>query len=96
MAAKWKWAGKSAQMGEERLARRATFWRDSEWWRDQPRGASAYGVRPMRARPGHFLRWEDDVRKFADYNGWDTWQSVASDNGIWDGLCDQFVQWAWR
>ena len=50
----------------------------------------------MRARPGNFLRWEDDMRKFADYNGWDTWQSVASDNGIWDGLCDQFVQWAWR
>ena len=93
---KWKWAGKVCNMTEERLAKRATIWRDSEWWKDQPRGATAYGIRPMRARPGNILRWEDELRKFSESQGWDSWQQTALNDRTWTTHADSFVAWAWR
>ena len=96
MHMKWHWAGKLWRMEEERLAKRSTFWRDSEWWSFQLRGASAYGVRPMRARPGNILRWEDDLRKYALSQGWDNWQSKASCESFWNDHANLFAAWAWR
>ena len=84
-----------SNMDQERLAKRVTLWRDSEWWRDQPRGASAYGFRPMRARPGNILRWEDDLRKFAESLDWGSWQSIARSTE-WGDFSEQFGNWAWR
>ena len=93
---KWRWAGRLVRMTSERLAKRSTFWRDSEWWQFQPQGGSAYGVRPFRARPGNILRWEDDMRKFAKSRGWSSWQVEASNETSWENLGDQFAEWAWR
>ena len=93
---RWDWAGRLARMSGERLAYRTTFWRDSEWWQDQPRGASAYGVRPMRARPGNFARWEDDLMNFAAHKNWQRWQSVAKQESHWGKSAEEFVNWAWR
>ena len=93
---KWRWAGKLSGMHHERLARKVTFWRDSEWWSYQTRGASAYGTRPMRARPGNVLRWENDLAKFATYKEWDNWQSKASDDTLWTQFEREFVEWTWR
>ena len=74
---KFACAGRLTNMDEERLAKRATQWMDSDWWKHQPRGASAYGSRPMQARLGSILRCEDDLRKFAESLAWESWQSKA-------------------
>ena len=93
---KWHWAGKLARMTNERLAKRSTFWRDSEWWGHQVRGASAYGLRPMRARPGHVNRWENHIHKFSQTQGWDNWQEIAPNETVWTDHADRFATWAWR
>ena len=94
---KFAWAGRLTNMDEERLAKRAAQWRDSDWWKHQPRGASAYGFRPMRARPGNILRWEDDLRKFAESVAWESWQSKArSAETDWADFAEHFVSGAWK
>ena len=80
---KWKWAAKLADASHERLARRVTFWRDSAWWSHQERGAAAYGVRPIRAKPGSMLRWEDDMRRFCEKLDSIPWQDLVMDRERW-------------
>ena len=92
---KFSWAGKVTQMTEERLAKRVTTWRDSDWWHDQPRGSSSYGARPLRPNPGSFLRWEDDLRRFAESKQWENWQTKAK-TMEWEDFAEEFVAWAWR
>ena len=62
--ANWSWGCKPANYSDERWSKRMTFWRDSEWSSYQEKVAAAYGVRPIRARAGHFKRWEDELRQF--------------------------------
>ena len=93
---KWVWAGKLVRAEPERLARRCTVWRDSEWWTQQPRGASAYGARPMRAKPGHFSRWENDLINFSRHQGWASWQVEARCEETWMSMTEQFVSFTWR
>ena len=92
---KFAWAGKICNMNEERLAKRVTHWRDSEWWQDQPRGALSYGARPLRARPGNMLRWEDDFRRFAETQDWQNWQTKARSKE-WADFGEKFVDFVWR
>jgi hypothetical protein len=80
---KWQWALRVAHMPEDRWARRLTFWRDSVWWVGQVRGASAYGVRPIRVHGNHTMRWEDDVRRFCDNAGLGCWQDAAEQEHVW-------------
>ena len=96
MQAKWRWAQELATMGSERWAARTTFWRDSAWWAYQPRGGSSYGARPMRARPGNLLRWEDDLRKYAEHCGWSSWQDAAQDKASWEKHEEAFIKYSWR
>ena len=90
------WAGKVARMFSDRLAHRATFWRDLEWWSWQPRGGSSYGARPIRARRGHTTRWEADLQKLADANGWGPWRQKAQAREEWEELAELYVETYWR
>jgi hypothetical protein len=96
LESKWRWAGQLANMDPERWAARTTFWRDSDWWCYQPRGGSSYGSRPIRARPGNMLRWEDDLRKFAEEKGWQSWSKAALDALSWEEHERAFVEHRWR
>ena len=91
----FEWAGKKCHMSEERLAKRVTLWRDSEWLQDQLKGASAYGARPLRARPGNILRWDDDFRKFANTQNLQNLQTKANTEE-WSAFREKIVDWAWR
>ena len=93
---KWAWGGSVMRMSSERLALRATCWRDSKWWSLQPRGSSAYGVRPMRARPGKVARWEGDFQNFSAAQGWASWQDAAKSENLWDEAEELFVEMMWR
>jgi hypothetical protein len=93
---KWRWAESLANMDSDRWAARTTFWRDSDWWSYQPRGSSSYGARPIRARPGNMLRWEDDLRKYTDYYELDFWQKVALNAADWNSHEKAFVAYSWR
>ena len=86
---------KNCHMNEKRLAKMVILWRDSEWWQDQLKGASAYGARPLRARPGNILRWEDDFRKFANTQNWQILQTKANTEE-WSAFWEKIVEWAWR
>ena len=96
LSLKWRWAGFIANTESNRWAKRVTEWRDSDWWSVQPRGAASYGVRPIRARPGSFLRFEEDLRKYASHCDWDAWQSIALDTVVWDAHEEKFAEWCWR
>ena len=58
---KWSWAGHVARMHAHRWASRMTTWRDSVWWAEQDHRSSPSVIRPMRARVGHFTRWETEL-----------------------------------
>jgi hypothetical protein len=90
---KWKWAGDIVRMPEERWARRLTMWRSSDWWAEQARGSR---TRPYRARPGNRLRWEDELRKYAEHAGIGTWQHVAGDTELWNNNMEPFIKFSWR
>ena len=72
---KWTWAGRVMQMPAYRLARRAVEWRDSAWQATEALLPSALRVR--RPTRSHWFRWEDELRRYATYKGWSSWQSVA-------------------
>ena len=91
-AAKWQWAGHLARMSEDRLASRATFWRDSLWWKTEMQLPQSLRIRrPFRT---HWFRWEDDLRRYADRQGWDSWQAVAQDRQQWKSASADFVKFS--
>jgi hypothetical protein len=73
---KWQWAGRIANMSEERWAKRVTLWRDSIWQTE----ASSERDRPLRARPGNRMRWEDEVRRYTS----EAWHMASSRVGRGD------------
>ena len=74
---KWSWAGHVARMDVHRWAPRLMRWRDEVWWREQDHGTSASAARPMRARSGHFNRWEQGLSKYAKTIQQEDWKSFA-------------------
>ncbi len=94
-AAKWQWAAKLVRTDQARWASRTTFWRDSTWTALHRAGSQAYGSRPLRARPGNRRRWEDDLRRFAEFMEWEDWQTIALTD-VWDQQKDAFTAWGAR
>ena len=90
---KWSWAGHLARMHGHRWASRMTFWRDSEWQSQQDTAAT---YRPLRARAGHFSRWESEVSRFASSKGWAHWgqKAKAVSNEQWLTYGEEFAQFA--
>ena len=93
---KWRWAGRIARMPWSRWARRVTLWRDCEWSEGQLQGASAYGARPMRSRPGQFQRWESELCKYCAHVGAEEWPRLAAREDSWETHTEAFVDLCWR
>ena len=92
LKAKWTWAGHVQRMQSDRLAVRATVWRDSEWWRTElllPRSLRI--TRPCRTR---WFRWEDDLKRYAKHCGWACWQESAANREVWLKHRDAFAAFA--
>ena len=93
LRAKWRWAGKVANMSTDRWARRTTEWRDNAWWKEQSRGTITC---PTRSRPGRFSRWDDDSVSFAKEMRWESWVTAAQNTKSWAKWEGAYVDFAWR
>ena len=93
---RWSWAGHVARMDAQRWGSRLTKWRGSDWWKDQIQHIT-HG-RPVRARAGHFQRWENELVKFAESSGWDSWWHKAQTmtTASWNERCDDYIAFANR
>jgi hypothetical protein len=84
-------------MNADRLARRGTTWRDSDWWTSEVEmfTRSQRQRRPHRTR---WFRWEDELRQYASRLGWTSWQDVARrKDGAgkameWETHCEDFLK----
>ena len=75
LQSKWTWAGHVVRMQGDRLARRAAEWRDSQWQGTELQLPSSLRIRrPARTR---WFRWEDELKRYAAYANWQSWQGVA-------------------
>ena len=89
LRSKWRWAGHVARMSCQRWARKVTQWRDADWCKG--------GGGPRRPARDHWFRWEDEFRRFADSNSWDSWSKVAAikaEKGTlstWQSAEDEFI-----
>ena len=88
---KWSWAVHVARMSEERLARRATTWRDSAWWAVE--SVMPYSERCRRPGRTRWFRWEDDLRRYmAKRCGGIPWQEFAQNRSTWTTHIMTFVR----
>ena len=72
---KFLWAGHVVRMAGTRLARRATEWRDNDWWKLE---SATYGhLRQKRPHRTRWFRWDDDLTRFATHKGWSSWKDEA-------------------
>ena len=72
---KWNWAGHVIRMNTDRLAFRALIWRDSRWQASENEVPTSLRIRrPNRTR---WFRYEDELRRYATRQQWDSWQDVA-------------------
>lgn len=93
---KWQWAGRIARMDKDRWAIKVTAWRAADWSSWQLVGASAYGARPIRSRPGHYQRWETELCRFMGHLGGHLWQDMADNSDMWQSQAEHFVDFCWR
>ena len=94
LKAKWCWAGHVLRMEPSRLACRATQWRDSAWWKNEE--GFPIGVRMHRPYRTRWFRWEDDIKRYASSEGWQSWQTAAQDRDCWSNHCQSFIKYAMR
>ena len=96
---KWIWAGKVVRMTQHRQdswALNVTFWRGSQWKSDYLPGSPLHSFRPLRARPGRWRRWEDEIDNFCSQHGLGDWMVSANDVKRWKATGDDFIAWAWK
>eukprot|EP00973_Karenia_brevis_P026958 3719425-Karenia_brevis.AAC.1 len=80
-------------MSQERLARRATEWRDSVWWQTEQNLGPLQTRRPKRTR---WFRWEDELKRYAGHVGWPSWQVAALDVNTWKEHAGAFSKFIWQ
>ena len=99
LEAKWRWAGHLARMEDyrsESWAFKATFWRDLMWKRDYGLGSALYSCRPLRARPGRWRRWEEEVWRYSWSLGIEDWRRFAKDKLAWHRAAEDFAKFVWK
>ena len=89
---KWVWAGKVANMDEDRWTKRVTTWRDSAWQADHGKDTE----RPLRDSPGNRSRWEDEIRKYTGQHDLGNWILAAQNHALWHSHTEQFINFMWR
>ena len=88
---KWSWAGHVARMSDERIAKRATTWRDSVWQAIE--GCMPQSERCQRPQRTKWFRWEDELRRYPmRYCGGMPWQEIAQCRTTWQSHCNLFVR----
>lgn len=89
LKSKWCWAGHVIRMSPDRLAHRGVDWRDSRWQATEYQLPASLRVR----RPGRrrWFRWEDELCRYAEQQGWDCWQDVGLQRSLWLSHCDEVV-----
>ena len=94
LKSKWTWAGHVSRMDSARIARRAVTWRDSQWQATEYLMPNAVRIR----RPGRrrWFRWEDDLHRYAEKCGWQSWQRQAMHREVWQAHCERFVNFIKR
>ena len=91
---KWNWAGHVLRMSPDRLARRATVWRDSSWQATEMLLPASLRIRrPARTR---WFRWEDELRRYAAQSAQQPWQEAAQHKEKWAMNLKAFVQYTRR
>ena len=91
---KWNWAGHVLRMSPDRLARRATVWRDSSWQATEMLLPASLRIRrPARTR---WFRWEDELRRYAAQSAQQPWQEAAQHKEKWASNLKAFVQYTRR
>ena len=95
---KCSWAGHVARMNAQGWASRMTAWRDSVWWAEQDHRSSPSVIRPMRARVGHFTRWEAELCKFSSSLDWPHWWNSAAEVSTveWNTYSERFSQFVMK
>ena len=92
LQSKWTWAGHIWRMDSNRLAHRAVAWRDSQWQATEYEVPASLRLhRPVRKR---WFRWEDDLRKYAQHIGRQSWQSMAQNTAAWNAHALDFVKFS--
>ena len=81
LKSKWAWAGHIQRMACDRLARRATVWRDSAWWHEET--LLPPHLRMHRSHRRYWLRWEDDLKRYAAHRDWPQWQEKTKPKEAW-------------
>ena len=87
---KWLWAGHVARRPASTWVWRVTTWRDSSW----QQAVSDSSRRPLRPSRRRWMKWEDSLRRFAQYEGIGSWTVVCGDRARWTELAANFVQWS--
>ena len=96
---KWRWAGHVARMEHYRpdsWAFKATTWRDLGWKIEHGPGSESYSLRPLRARPGRWRRWEEEIGRYCASIGVKDWRLLAGDKSKWHGAATDFAHWIWK
>ena len=99
LEAKWRWAGHLARMEDyrpESWAFKTTFWRDCRWKLDYAPGSALYSDRPLRARPGRWRRWEQEVAQYALSLGLEDWRCFAKEKLAWHEAAEDFAKSVWK
>ena len=99
LCAKWNWAGHVARMEsyrEDSWAFRTTFWRGSAWRAENKPGSALHSLRPLRPRPGRWLRWEDEIAHYVENCGQGNWREAARDKSISISMAADFSNWRWK
>ena len=77
---KWSWSGHVARRSANSWLYRVTSWRDSEWTQIALHEGGQRELRPSRRR---WMKWEDQVRRFAHQQALGAWMSAAEDKSTW-------------
>ena len=94
LKAKWSWAGHLARMSQylrDSWAFKTTFWRDSAWKHEHAAGTILHSIRPLRSRPGRWLRWEDEVVHGFELLESGAWRVSAAGRESWNDKAGLFA-----
>ena len=100
LKSKWCWAGHVQRMTRDKLANRASIWRNAEWQSTESSLPSQLLLRrPYRT---HWFRWEDELQRLASSRNWKSWGAVPQirdskgQASAWLALCDAFAKFTRR
>ena len=80
-----------SQYRRDNWAFKTTFWRDSAWKHEHAAGTILHSIRPLRSRPGRWLRWEDEVVHGFELLESGAWRVSAAGRESWNDKAGLFA-----